>query len=652
MRLRHSILHALRWDVALLLVLGMGLGLYLILKDPYIQPATQETIEGSRPPDRTEGDVLLLLPDTPSGHATAFADLDCSYGWFNALWQEYGSFASALNHNLSPEILAGRSVVIVPRRVAEAMPPTGVSALESFVRAGGELILEAPRKAWAKLVPVGAGTKTRQAGRITSTEGLDVHGPMREHLPDVPLVQATFFSSPRREMAPAGPVLFEVDGLPGMSHYPLGEGKVFVVHFDAGCVFTSLQQGLPRHGMSFAQKPGPSPTSLPTSARTADESMLHTRVPYADLLERALLWPLSQRRPLPRLWYFPGQYAGALLLAHPAPENIRGALGFADWSRRKEGVSTIFGAVDRLTPTHLALAKETRAELGLLWVQGHTRPPVLKTLGAGALRPFAQELALKDQLFALDAMRESETPLAWLSHTERSLWHEDWDQTFQQLAHARVRMDTSFGPSTREQAGYLFGTGFPFYPLDAKGLPLPLLEQPFLFHEGSLTRSELERALENSESYFHQNIAISIPAHAMLTQPSAGTLLALRDTHDLARAHNHWIATHREMLEFLYARRNSIMTSQWSPLTRRLTVAVNLLGSPSLTDPGGVCPGLALPARYEDQEIDRVMLDGKDLPLKKLTLSGTGKERILALTPGRHTLSVYYAPPPETDHAA
>ena len=115
-----NIWRSLRWDFLLLVLLSAGLGIYWLLSTPYHRDAEEAHVDGSRPPDRIEGDILLLLPDAPSAEAKEFDELDCTYGWFNILWQEYGSFASALTRNLSPEILAGRSVVIATIIAASA----------------------------------------------------------------------------------------------------------------------------------------------------------------------------------------------------------------------------------------------------------------------------------------------------------------------------------------------------------------------------------------------------------------------------------------------------------------------------------------------------------------------------------------------------
>jgi len=640
---RPNLWRALRIDFALVGLIAITLTSWFILRDPYFTPAAEVRAEGSRPPDRTEGDVLLLLPDTPAAEAKNLDELDCSYGWFNALWQHYGSFASAMTRTLSPEILAGRSVVIVPWRVAESMPSAGISALAGFVRDGGQLVLERPGDGWERLSGVSPNEKTLKAQRITSTEGLGAHGPLRKHLPNVPLV-GQLELTPRQEPFPSGPVLMEVDGHPGALARPYGQGYVYTLLFDFSCTVTGLQQGIPVEGMRFRARERVEGLA-PTSSRVTDERLKTSKVPYADLLERALFQRFSVQRPLPRLWSFPGTSAGALVFTHATPDDTRAALGYADFGRKREGSATVFAAADRLNATQAALLADSRADIATLWVHGEQRAPITRSVGIGALQPLRQELSLTEQHELLLEELPSKIDEPRVVRTEGSLWELDWSTTFEHLNHAGFKLDSSFGPSTDEQSGYMFGTGFPFYPLDRRGLPMPLMEAPYVLHEGSLTRDRLRSFLGNSQAYFHQSLTVSLPAHTMRTSPTAGALLALRDAHELAKQHEHWVASLEEVLAFLSARRKSVLTSQWSEMTRRLTISVNLLGSPSRTIDGGVFPGVAFPRTWQGEDVDRVVLDGTPYPTRKLRTTGSSLDYLIDVGPGRHTLSVYYKLP-------
>lgn len=642
---KETMWEAMKWDFLILGFIALGLGLAAILDEPYFRPAETPEASGSRPPDRTEGDVLLLLPDTPAAEAERFDELDCSYGWFNALWQHFGAFATSMNRNLSPEMLAGRSIVIVPSRVADAMPSTGISALAGFARDGGQVLVEQPPEGWELLTGVSLSQEQRRARQITSTEGLAVHGPMRKHLPDTPIL-GKLMVAPDLEPYPNGPTLIEVDDQPGLTANSLGDGWVYTFAFDFGCTVTGLQQGLPDQGMRFGRDTKPGLQDV--TERVAHERMLTSHVPYSDLLELAVFQRLSEQRPLPRLWSYPGQYSGALIFTHATPENTRATIGFTDWSRKQNSPSTVFAAPDVVSRTEAAILDETGAEVGLLWVRGADREPVTESIGIGALRPIHQELTLREQRAAL-AVKLAEDKNVSMVRAEASQWYNDWSTTFQQIADAKLRLDNSFGPTSSEQFGYLFGTAYPFYPIDERGLPLPVLESPFLLHGANIEYDRLERMIGNSKAYFHQPLTISIPSYAMRREPTPGIMLAFRRAFDLAAENNHWVTSLGDFQDFLSARRKSVLTSQWSPGRRRLTISVNLLGARASTIDGGALPGVALPRTWDGQEIERVVIDGDEISDRKLVTTGTSFERILALGPGRHTISVFYAEPPAKD---
>ncbi|AWV90012.1 hypothetical protein [Bradymonas sediminis] len=646
---KKTVLSALKWDLVLLGIIVLGAGLVMALEHPHFEPATSEMTTGSRPPDRIEGDVLLLLPDSPAAAAHDFSELDCSYGWYNSLWQQFGSFATALNRNLSPEMLAGRSVVIVPKRVAEAMPATGISALAGFARTGGQVIVEQPGSGWEHLTGLSTQGKLRQARAITAIDGLQVHGAMRRHLPNTPLI-GSLLPTPALANFPGGPTLLEVDAQPGLTVNPLGRGQVYTFLFNFGCTITGLQQGKPTEAMRFGHEPGQQ--RLPVDARAADERMLTSHVPYSDLLERAVFNRLSKMRPLPRLWMFPGQKAGSLMLSHPTPSHLRAAIGYADFARQDHGSSTVFVASDLVTPTETNLLKQAGAEVGLLWTVGEQRAPITEAVGVGAIRPILRELSLAEQRLQLANTLVGAANSApgdadiTMGRVEGSLFDNDWATTFRQLRRAGMKLDASFGPTDPEHYGYLFGSGFPFYPIDGRGLPVPLLEFPFLLEGANANTERLDRILANSEAYFHQPVHVSLPADAMRTAPAAGILLTFKDAFKMAEARNHWVTTLAEFYDFLSARRQSVLTSQWAPEHRRLTISVHMIGARVASMEGGANAGVAFPRVYDGQEVERVEIDNAEISLRRLATTGDGYERIVEVTPGHHTISVFYKMPP------
>ncbi|MEZ4459954.1 MAG: hypothetical protein R3E66_09530 [bacterium] len=647
-RNRTSVIYALRWDLTAVLVLIMLAGAYWWLKEPTLRLAGSDTISGSRPPDRAEGDILLLLPDSPSATASNFDELDCSYGWFNSLWQEYGSFATALTRDLSPEILAGRSVVIVPSRVARNMPTAGVRAIGDFAKRGGQVILEQPNDAWLAVAASTLTGKPRRAQHITSIEGLGVHGDLREQIAGIPLT-GVLMPAPAAAPFPEGASIMDIDDQPGWAVTQVGEGWVHTLYFNLGCSVTALQQGLPTRDMVFGKDDKP---EIHASLRRSQPDTTEFPVPYADLLERAVLQRLSVVRPIPRLWLYPGNYAGAMVMTHPAPDASRSGLALADAAHRAGASATVFMTADLFTSKDATFAESIGADVGLLWVRGKRRELVLETVGIGPLQPIANELDLNTQFTRVNIALPEARPLR-VARVEESAWANDWSTTFQQLAAARLRLDSSFGPKGGTSWGYLFGTGFPFYPLDERGLPLPLVEQPYVMEGSGASPQRLESMLRGSAQGFHQSIVVSISSDIMRYDPAPGVLLTLRDAFTLAKKHNHWATSLGELLDFLAARRKSVLTSQWSAEERRLTITVNLLGTQSdrvaaeenPEKPKDATAGVAFPRVFDGEEVESVTLDQQDVPLKEIATTGSSTDRILIVPPGRHTIVVHYKSP-------
>ncbi len=649
-RLRSSILFGLRWDLLAVSIIVLISGLYVWLDEPTIRPAESETVGGSRPPDRAEGDILLFLPDSPAAKAANLDELDCSYGWFNSLWQEYGSFATALTRDLSPEILAGRTVVIIPSRVARNMPTAGVRAIGDFVKRGGQVILEQPNESWMALAASSSTGKPRRAQHITSIEGLGVHGDLREWMLQIPLT-GPLMPAPVMEPYPAGQSIIDIDDQPGWAITPVGDGWVHTLYFNFGCTVTAIQQGSPTKDMLFGTA---NATEIHASERRALPAATEFPIPFADLLERAVFQRLSVVRPIPRLWLYPGDFAGAVLMTHSSPDSTGAGLALAEAAHKAGATATVFVAADRFNTADAAVAENIQADIGILWVRGKRRPLVVETIGIGPFRPIAAELDLNTQFTRVNVVLPETRPLRAV-RVEESEWTNDWATTFKRLAAARLRIDSSFGPNGDKQWGYLFGTGFPYYPLDERGLPLPLVEQPFVLQGSGLNPQRLERMLKGSSQGFHEPLVIGVPSDIMRYDPAPGVLLALRDVFALAKQYNHWATSLGEFLDFLAARRKSVLTSQWNGPERRLTISVNLLGAHteslvSVNDQEKIrvresVAGVAFPRTFEGEEVESVTLDHDEVSLKSIATAGSSTDRILKVPVGRHTIVVKYRLP-------
>ena len=447
-------------------------------------------------------------------------------------------------------------------------------------------------------------------------------------------------------MRPDGSSIFAIGDQPALVVEPLGEGHVYSVLFDFACSILAMHQGKPTRELDFGTPDGDH--WIPTSRRVAYEKLTTTSVPYADVLQRALFERVIENRPLARLWPFPGSHSGAAMTIHAARHSPRAVFGYADWARKQEASSTLFPAPDRFTASHAALADEVGSDVGLLWVLGVEREPVTEGVGFGAIEPWRRELSLSRQHVGLQTTIPQRSSPS-LVRTEATLWQADWDSTFRTIAAAGLAVDTSFGPGEKGQYGYLFGTAMPYYPLDSRGRPLPVLELPFVVDGANITTNRLRELFDHSAGGFHQPITLSLSGHAMQYEPAVGVLLGYRSFHDLAREHDHWLTNVSDYVDFLAARRHSVVTSQWSPAEGRLTVSVNLVGARLDTAPQGAIASLAVPETYGERSIERIDIDDDEVEVVATARSGFGHERLIELPPGRHVVSVFYESPPE-DH--
>ncbi len=635
---RRTLWDHLRWDVLLACCLIAGFVAYQWLEEPRVRPAEMPVSDGSRPPDRTEGDVLFLAPNAPSVEARRFDNLDCSLGWHNALNHTFGSFASASADALNPQLLVGHAIVVVPGRVAAELSETARDYLMDFVEEGGQLIVELPRRGWERITGVSTVGQVRRAQSLTDFDGLGLHGPDREPFLDIPLA-GRLLPVADLDPYPSGPRRFSVDDQAGLLVEARGQGHVHTLLFDFGCSLTAMLQGTPDAEMAFGPPDGD--TWLPTSDRVADDEMLSTTTPSAHLLQRLLFESLHETRPVARLWGYPSDHRGATMVVHPTTGDPSPAFAFAEFLHDQDFPTTFLGSADHWHQDHATLAHRLGGELGLSWIQGHRRSPLTVDRGIGAITPWQQELTLAEQRSLMEHTLELDDRLR-LVRTEDTLWHRDWDTSFRAIAAAGININLSFGPSSSDHHGFLFGSGMPFYPIDTRGRLLPVLTLPFVLDGASLTPQRLRALFEASDSAHHQPLAIHLHGDAMHLHPSADLMLALRELPSLSDDHHHWATTVRDYTDFLSARRQSVLTTQWDRSEHRLTISVNLLGAQLPTLDTSASPGVAIPVAHGDRPLSSLVIDDEPIALDSLDTTGPATEYLLALDPGRHIISAHY----------
>lgn len=625
-------LGSLRWDAVAVGVLVLAAALYSYQTNPYYLAAENSGVHGSRPPDRIEGDVLLLIPDSPAANARAVSELDCTYGWFNALWQQTGSFGTALTRNLSPELLAGRHTVIIPEQVARALPETGRNALHEFARNGGNLVVELPTSGWGPVAGFDSVSEGDQPAELISIEA--PKGSPYRKLEGLPL----FGDHSGVRLHEETETLAKTDTGPALTVRQTGDGAVFASFVNIGCTVTVLQQGL-TDPKSQSISIGADRQFQPTAARSVEFQRQHPAVPSADLLESFIVEKLRDQTPFGTLWKYPPDKKGLVSVTHPVhrPADTPALHAYREWTRSQDFAGTpmvTLGSV--LSDSGISGARQSEQPVGLIWPRAEKDvEPAPFRFGPATL--YEYERTLTRQLDKLENTIGSSA--VRFTRTQNTLWQSSWGATFQSLAGADVSLDTSFGGLQKNRYGYLFGTSYPYYPIDRGGLPFPLLELPFTFHGPNIRPESIATFATDSAKKYHEPVVISAPANMMARTPSANRLEALQVAVERAKKLNLWKVDLRAFQTFLTDRRQSVLTSQWSPEKRRLELSVDL------ASPKGPVPGIVVPERVDEEPVESVrrLVDEKWVAIQPSKHMSISRDRVVfELPPGEHSVRITY----------
>jgi hypothetical protein len=597
--------------------------------------------------------VDTLAIDRPS--AASFGELDFGLGWFNTLSQEQGSFAVAGRSELTSARLIGVRLLVVAAKAAQTLPPTLIDVVGQWVQGGGLLLVEQPGPAWNSVTRLGIrDLKPRPTRRVTAADGAALRGSLRDSLLHVPVLSTMVdLEIPRSDSKTAPEVLLEIDGRPAMVHTKLGAGHVYTLAFDHARAVTTLQQGRPRSDFTIlspeeAEQPeGSVPVLVEPAALAADTKMINATVPYADLLERSTISALSLHVPLPKLWYFPGLSAGALIVSHDEDAAGDAMTFFQQWETEHGFETTTFATPGSLSDDKVVTLLGDGHDVQLQWSR-IPEGPAVSTMGLGPWRPFARERSLTVQKRIVE--EQLSVQLATANRNREGLIDRHWSSTFRKLAAVHIMADATYGPVDEERGGYLFGTGLPFFPLDDNGLLLPVAELPTLMRsDGQFDSGQIRKALAQSESGYHQIIQLNVRLSTMAKNPSVAAIRSWRMAFDAAQARNHWVTNVRDYLLFAAARARSTLVSVFSETDRRLEITATIVqptphGKGRAQPPALVgAPSVAFPQSFHGSSVEAVFLDGQVIKLKNIGRSGDGFFHILEMPAGRHAVHVIYA---------
>ncbi len=564
-------------------IIAIGLAYCAILFAVYVArhpirlgPSRVPEAGGSRFPD-TSPDALavLIVADTnQTAQAPSFSSMPADQAWGNFLLQEVGSFRILAARDLSEEALASVALVIVPEGCEGRLAPEGRRALESFATAGGVAVYERARPD-AATVPARAEPPAKAsrpaalrtvhvsgcADSMTDAETLDSLRAVPLACPEVAspasdgwesLVEGTSDSAgPIRDVLIAG--------------RRAGEGGAIEVRFPFARHLLAWQQGsceedftIPLRyraeaGVSFCQP----------NALVPDRRFLQAQFPHADAFERLLMAAIEWVRPIPRLWYFPYADDGCYAMTHDDENFGDRSTAITEEEARRGVVSTVFVIPDRITSPGIRSMTEMGTEIGLHWWRGWSEE-VVRPIGVAGFQPLKKTLSLSEQIARLD--RLGAEGRLFSNRVHGLVWDTHYVRDFRRLEAAGIRLDSTYGPAGSGQLGYLFGTGFPFHPIDTNGRPFGLMEVPFVFQDDENWDPGLdERLLAASSRSYHELIVPLYHCTTMRWKPSAELMEGWLASYETARSYRHWVTSLEGYLAFWRARNAAGLARGASP---------------------------------------------------------------------------------------
>ena len=586
----------------------------------------------SMPQQLGQSNILLILPDTTQT-AESYPEMDFSFAWYNAMSQVIGPFSIALTRQIqSSEDLAQARLIVIPQNAAEQMNEAQIQSVAQSVQLGASLILEMPGHAWAPVTGMRLNTRGNATiKRVTDAPNSPLSGTYKDHLLNTPIdTRVMRMDASNPEALPSNGLLLEIDGAIAHAKRSLGAGIVHILGFNFGQAMTSLQQGRPSDAFRIDGEESPR-----TSDLILNERMRTNTVPYADLLKMHVFGSAFQAAPFPMLWPIANGKKSALIVSHET-----GNLGDEAFSSAKYELE--FGAHATWLATASTISSETLrkyASEGFDIGASIYRPPadrIDEPWGIAFFKPIAFEQTVADQRRAL--MQQISSPISTCKYA-KNVWSRDYTAFFRYLTAAQCQIDLSYGPGTEGDYGYLFGSSYPFLPIERNGLPFPVYALPTTIDDGVGLGLIPEHAplqmLKDAESTWNGPIVVNFSATAMQETPS---YLSPQTWHELlayAKENDVLMPSAKSFMQHYTLRKQSHLLYTWNPNARTLQAQVRLPKADfSYT--------LAIPKRTQAGALDTLWLDKRQLDIEAGKTSSDGLLLLIPLEASEHSIEAHY----------
>lgn len=506
-------------------------------------------------------------------------------------------------------------------------------------------------------------------GRGIATESLQFHGPA--NLYRLAGATALAWLSATAEVT---------SQYPAITLHPYGQGRVVAWAFDLARSIVYTRQGNP----ALANQESPEWDGLlAVNMFRGWIDLDRLAIPQADEQQRFfanLLTHLSQEaRPLPRLWYFPGQHAGMLVATgdyHTTPHS--GAEDLLQLVEQRNGQFSIYYTPLPESHWRRVVKRVAHAVSALPFigkpVDDQIEAPSPSLVAAWrerghefGLHPYVDEYSVEPGLEAgWRRYRQEFTaagygPVSPTVRTHRVIW-TGWVETARVQASYGIRMNLDyyhFGPLFKRADqtwafGYFTGSGLPMRFVDAQGRILniyqqltQLVDEHLLdFRSGGWVNLRPEAAVEVAKALlvdsvhkypgvvvgqFHVDPFSDTPEYREMSQRF------LEGALDCAVTLNLPIWSAERWLAFVETRQGTHFEAvTWSAVERQLTMRVSAMGDPHAE------LSVMVPLRHGSSRLSALAVNGANVRSYDRRMGGV-EYACVTVSTGQHTLVANYA---------
>ncbi len=630
------------------LVIALAATAYYLHNSPIFLDGTHVSNEGTELTREAAADVVIVIDyDAIRKSGPGFEDRDWSATWINMIEQEIGPVTIATPQTLSQSSLSAARVVILTSSVTEDINNTLLETIRPWVLSGNLLILDQPQGRLREIFSANGRAGKRRGQNVSFAR--DLEAPYQQQIQQMPLSTAFVGSTAPRDGATT---LLSIDGAPVIYAATIGQGTVVTVDFNIGEQLVALQQGRPNNKYNVRSQ-----SNTPrTEDLVLDKSMIGQPVPFADLLERYIVYGVMMRyAPIPMFWAFPEGANGSVVLLHEDTELGDGGGWMLEYESQFNAVSTLLTSVDSGLTTEGAEAMNKKGgEVGLLWRLQDSPAELREPVGLGSFKPAAKPVDLEAQLKSLKGV----LPVGYVRslRTAGGWWSQHWSAPFEAMATAGIRVDSSYAVPTA--SGFAFGTGLPFQVFNAEGIPLGVRELPVVVPAQPVQGPEFEELLKISADGHHQALTVSIDPALFADFPDAERFERWLAMFESVKSTNHELTSIAKFDAFQRSRRAGTIKSRLvekAPLpenVRSSATAPAHLGSVlrinieaksrgmHLVVPQLIGSKKFLTARQAANRVRGELISG-DLPAEKTSMIGIELQK-LPLAQGFNSIDVYY----------